>query len=399
MEKSSRSLTRFSSPLNSKFIGMITEQGLKKGDRLPSHDEFVQRLGVSRAALRESLTRLEQSGVIKKVHGIGTFVADDLKSVYSSAEVNLSLTEMILAQGMQPGTKWIDVRVVDLQPEMQFCFDDPKEQALLVRRVKTADGLPFAYSISYIDLSIPDLETRPEVYFVSIYQYLHDHCGEFVSDTDTEIEAGVANEEISERLDVPVGSPVLVMQQSHLNKSGKTLIVSTEYFVQARLKLKVRRHRPGHRLINTEGDRMRTVSWKDGKVVLIDQTRIPFEQTYIVTDDLERIATAIYRLEVRGAPAIGVTAAYAMALAARQSPARTAPQLLDDLQKARTRLAATRPTATNLFWALDHMLAFAQKHLETALLTLCRRRCWRKPSAWPMKTWPSTSAWPRSAPS
>jgi methylthioribose-1-phosphate isomerase len=114
---------------------------------------------------------------------------------------------------------------------------------------------------------------------------------------------------------------------------------------------------------------MRTVSWKDGKVVLIDQTRIPFEQTYIVTDDLERIATAIYRLEVRGAPAIGVTAAYAMALAARQSTAETSSQMLEDLQIARTRLAATRPTATNLFWALDHMLAFAQKNLETDSLS------------------------------
>jgi GntR family transcriptional regulator len=245
MEKSSRSLTSLQQSIEQQILAMITEQGLKKGDRLPSHEELVERLGVSRATVRESLTRLEQRGVIKKVHGIGTFVADDLKSVHSSAEINLSLTEMILSQGMQPGTKWIDVRVVDLQPEMQFCFDDPKDQALLVRRVKTADGLPFAYSISYIDLSIPNLETRPEAYFDSIYQYLHDRCGEFVSDTDTEIEAGIANEEISERLEVPVGSPVLVMRQCHLNKTGKILIVSTEYFVQARLKLKVRRHRPG----------------------------------------------------------------------------------------------------------------------------------------------------------
>jgi GntR family transcriptional regulator len=245
MDKSSRSITLLQQSTDQQILAMITEQGLKKGDRLPSHEEFVERLGVSRATLRESLARLEQRGVIKKIHGIGTFVADDLKSVYSSAQINLSLTEMILSQGMQPGTKWIDVRVVELQPEIQFCFDDPKDQALLVRRVKTADGLPFAYGISYIDLSIPNLEIRPEAYSGSIYQYLHDHCGEFISDADTEIAADIANEEISERLDIPVGSPVLVMQQSHLNKNGKTLIVSTEYFVQARLKLKVRRHRPG----------------------------------------------------------------------------------------------------------------------------------------------------------
>jgi DNA-binding GntR family transcriptional regulator len=146
---------------------------------------------------------------------------------------------------MEPGTKWIDVSLVNLKPDMQFCFDDPKEKALLVRRVKTADGLPFAYSVSFIDPDIPNLETCPEAYFESIYKYLQDHCGEFVSDTETEIVACVATEEISVRLEVPPGTPLLVMHQSHLNKSGKTLIVSTEYFVQARLKLKVRRHRPG----------------------------------------------------------------------------------------------------------------------------------------------------------
>ncbi len=112
---------------------------------------------------------------------------------------------------------------------------------------------------------------------------------------------------------------------------------------------------------------MRTVAWEDGKIVLIDQTRLPDQLALIRTDDIERVATAIRRLEVRGAPAIGVTAAYAMALAAMQSQARTKEGLLADLQKSRDFLASTRPTAINLFWALDHMLAFAgQKQSEGA---------------------------------
>jgi methylthioribose-1-phosphate isomerase len=107
---------------------------------------------------------------------------------------------------------------------------------------------------------------------------------------------------------------------------------------------------------------MRTVSWKDGKVILIDQTRLPHDFEIIETDNLHRIATAIRRLEVRGAPAIGVTAAYAMALASMQSDGEN---ILQDLEKARTLLAATRPTATNLFWALDHMMAFARRTLAS----------------------------------
>lgn len=106
---------------------------------------------------------------------------------------------------------------------------------------------------------------------------------------------------------------------------------------------------------------MRTVSWKDGKVILIDQTRLPHHFELIETDNLDRIATAIRRLEVRGAPAIGVTAAYAMALATMQSEGN---DILHDLEKARNLLAATRPTATNLFWALDHMMTFARRKLN-----------------------------------
>ena len=108
---------------------------------------------------------------------------------------------------------------------------------------------------------------------------------------------------------------------------------------------------------------MRTVSWKNGRVVLVDQTRLPQALELIETDDLERIALAIRRLEVRGAPAIGVTAAYALALAALQSRAKSGDGILADLENARELLAATRPTATNLFWAMDHMMAFARERI------------------------------------
>src|SRR5213594_469234 len=97
------------------------------------------------------------------------------------------------------------------------------------------------------------------------------------------------------------------------------------------------------------------VRWSGERLVLIDQRELPLAE---VTRDYERwedVAEAIRTLVVRGAPAIGVTAAYAVVLAARQSPAETADGLLADLEIATKGLAATRPTAVNLFWALDRM--------------------------------------------
>ncbi|MBI9072693.1 MAG: S-methyl-5-thioribose-1-phosphate isomerase [Melioribacteraceae bacterium] len=94
-----------------------------------------------------------------------------------------------------------------------------------------------------------------------------------------------------------------------------------------------------------------SIDFQDDQLVLIDQTKLPLVEEYIKTDELERISVAIERLEVRGAPAIGITAAYAIALALKGVSCN-----VDEVfNSAYKRLASTRPTAVNLFWALDEM--------------------------------------------
>ena len=95
----------------------------------------------------------------------------------------------------------------------------------------------------------------------------------------------------------------------------------------------------------------KSIDFNNDKLILIDQTKLPLVEEYIETDDYERIAKSIERLEVRGAPAIGVTAAYGMALAVR----KPADNLDNKFQAAYDRLFKTRPTAVNLFWALSEM--------------------------------------------
>jgi len=101
---------------------------------------------------------------------------------------------------------------------------------------------------------------------------------------------------------------------------------------------------------------MRTVFWQDGTVRLIDQTRLPSEFVILACHDWREVAEAIRTMKLRGAPAIGVAAAYGLALAARQSQAATPAALLADLEDAAAGLRATRPTAVNLAWALERML-------------------------------------------
>ncbi len=95
----------------------------------------------------------------------------------------------------------------------------------------------------------------------------------------------------------------------------------------------------------------KSIEFKDDKLILIDQTKLPLSEEYIKTDDYNRIAIAIERLEVRGAPAIGVTAAYGIALAFKFSVENKEKHF----QKVYKKLYSTRPTAVNLFWALKRM--------------------------------------------
>ncbi len=106
---------------------------------------------------------------------------------------------------------------------------------------------------------------------------------------------------------------------------------------------------------------MLTVSWKDNSVVLIDQTKLPNKLVYTRCNDYKEVADAIKKLVVRGAPAIGVTAAFGLALAVQQSKAKTLPELMTELDTAFKVLQATRPTAVNLFWALERVMAKAKR--------------------------------------
>jgi methylthioribose-1-phosphate isomerase len=98
-----------------------------------------------------------------------------------------------------------------------------------------------------------------------------------------------------------------------------------------------------------------TLTWTPEGVRFIDQTRLPLEESYVLATTYEQVADVIVTMVVRGAPAIGVSAAYGVALGAIRSNASTAEEFAPEFEKICVRLAGTRPTAVNLFWAIDRM--------------------------------------------
>ena len=101
---------------------------------------------------------------------------------------------------------------------------------------------------------------------------------------------------------------------------------------------------------------MRTIKWCDGTVLTVDQTRLPHEIVTLELKTVEQMAEAIKTLRIRGAPLLGAAAGFALALTAYHSTAKNKKIFLSELDEAGVTIKNTRPTAVNLFWAIDRVL-------------------------------------------
>ena len=109
---------------------------------------------------------------------------------------------------------------------------------------------------------------------------------------------------------------------------------------------------------------LKTVEWKNDSVVMIDQTKLPNELVFVTLTDYNQVADAIKTLVIRGAPAIGISGAFGLALAALNSKANSKDELINELKHAKKILFQTRPTAVNLKWGLEKIMSVT-KYFES----------------------------------
>src|SRR5918993_2698785 len=98
-----------------------------------------------------------------------------------------------------------------------------------------------------------------------------------------------------------------------------------------------------------------TIDWQGETIVMVDQRKLPGQEIYVRCRTAQEVARAIRTMVIRGAPAIGVAAAMGIALGMRRSAAKGTKQYAVEFQKSCDLMAGTRPTAVNLFWAIDRM--------------------------------------------
>ena len=113
-----------------------------------------------------------------------------------------------------------------------------------------------------------------------------------------------------------------------------------------------------------------TIAWKNNRIRYIDQTLLPHKVRFVECSDIGKLWRAIKRLEIRGAPAIGIAGALGIALASVKSKAKRTDGIIKDVRAAAKYLASSRPTAVNLFWALRRMEKTAASNVSSKVPAL-----------------------------
>ncbi|MCL4812284.1 MAG: S-methyl-5-thioribose-1-phosphate isomerase [Vicinamibacteraceae bacterium] len=125
-----------------------------------------------------------------------------------------------------------------------------------------------------------------------------------------------------------------------------------------------------------------TIAWQDDAIVMVDQRKLPRDEVYVTCRTANDVARAIKTMVIRGAPAIGVAAAMGIAMAMQRNGARGTKQFTTDFQRTCDLMAGTRPTAVNLFWAIDRMKrAFAEEAHAGASVAEIQQRLVREAQA------------------
>lgn len=211
---------------------MIETGQLKTGTQLPSEDVLAAELGISRSTLREALGHLETHGLIARRQGIGTFVSIPTGPGFFGGLQRLEpFRELAQAAGVEHSRVEKTINTVGASPELAAVLDTKIGVELVrVQTIEAIDGKRSMYFDDYF-INAAGLNETLAAFNQSVLTYMFDECDPPLSHTRSEIFAIAANQEIAEKLDIPVEKPVFHMEETYFATTGKILGVGFIYFV------------------------------------------------------------------------------------------------------------------------------------------------------------------------
>ncbi len=231
-------------------------QAIQNGSISPEHEfpaepELARQLGVSRGTLRQAITILEHEGLLSRRQGLGTFIVPHTARLRNVLNANYGLTELITSIGEVPGTSHLSVSQVPaterIAGKLGIAVGEP---LAVIERVRTADGVPVAFTIDYVPASSLAARgmtiERLEPIFRdrgSLYSVLRD-LGTVVDGGLADLRGVTADAKVAAALHIKVGEPLLLLGQIDYSPGGTVALYSDEY-LPAHLTVQVWRKGPG----------------------------------------------------------------------------------------------------------------------------------------------------------
>ena len=226
-----------SQPSQSKTIRANLLAAMRSGEyadcqRLPRENVLAEKLGISRTQLRDILASLEREGFITRRHGVGTIINRHVLGVQSRMDIEVEFLDMIRQSGHEPAVA--SVRISESTADKKIAGQLQIEEGapiIRVARLCTADGKPAIYCEDVVDKGLVKGSYTIKDLKLPIFHFLQQFCGVYPYLDLTDLRPTVADAALAEIFQVPVGSPLLNMDEVDFDIDGHPVFCSTEYFV------------------------------------------------------------------------------------------------------------------------------------------------------------------------
>jgi len=224
---------------------LISGRRLGPGARLPSEQEMARLLGISRPTVREALRKLELTGMVRRVHGLGTLVTAVNNEVAAGLEILESLDSQARREGWTCRTVELSLTACTLSADVAGRLGrDAGAPATWIQRVKTRDGRPIALMESTVPedvLAHGDVQAR---FRTSIIDMFREHQSPAVDFALARVRVGAATADVAKKLKAAVGTPLLLLEEVFVSPFGDHLCFNVNYFVPGTIRLDVIRRFP-----------------------------------------------------------------------------------------------------------------------------------------------------------
>jgi len=222
--------------IQTKNIRAYLLQAMKSGEyctceRLPRESLLAEKLDISRTQLRDILASLEREGFITRRHGVGTIINRHVLNAQGRMDIEVEFMDMIRQSGHVPSVDFVQVTEDLANAKIASQLQIPEGTPIIrVSRLCSADGVPAIYCEDVVEKALAKRSYTAEDLQQPIFHFLHEFCGVYSYLDLTDLHPTVADSTLADIFRVPVGTPLLNMDEVDYDIDGHPILCCNEYF-------------------------------------------------------------------------------------------------------------------------------------------------------------------------